>query len=159
MSALIFLLKEGMHMSKMKEWYCKHQNAIKIGTAVGIGGLLGFGAGYLFCVKMPHFRPGYIGSISLKNCDAKEFVVRRESVSKDLPAAGLFENVGTMDQWWATSSPANGTATYAMLNDIPIEKCGELGAKYSEAAQKCGYGAVDTIGYLFMCSESKGEKK
>lgn len=146
-------------MSKMKEWYCKHQNAIKIGAAVGIGGLLGFGAGYLIGVKIPHFRRGSISSVTLKDCDAKEVVFRRESTATDLPATGLFENVGTVDQWWATSSPENGTATYAMLNDIPIEKCGELGVKYSEAAQKCGYGAVDTINYLFMCSESKGVSK
>ncbi len=144
---------------KMKEWCYKHQNAIKIGAAVGIGGLLGLGAGYLIGVKVPCFRRGNIGPINLKDCDSTEVVFRRESVSTDLPTTGLFENVGAIDQWWATNSPANGTATYAMLNDIPIEKCGELGAKYSEAAQKCGYGAVNTIGYLFMCSESKGGTK
>lgn len=143
----------------MKEWYCKHQNAIKIGAAVGIGGLIGLGAGYLIGVKVPQFRRGSIEHINLKDCDAKEVVVRRESVSKDLPIAGAFENIGNVDQWWATSSPENGTATYAMLHDIPIDKCGELGAKYSEESQKWGYGPVNMIGYLFMCSESKGGTK
>lgn len=141
-------------MSKMKEWYCKHQNAIKIGAAVGIGGLLGFGAGYLIRA----FKPDHI-PISLTDCDAKGLVVRKENVTTDLPKDGVFENIGRLEEWWATSSPENGTATYAMFNDIPIDKCGELGVKYSEAAQKCGYGAVDTINYLFMCSESKGGTK
>lgn len=141
-------------MSKLKEWYCKHQNAIKIGAAVGIGGLLGFGAGYLIRAFKPDCIP-----INLTDCDATEIVVRKENVATDLSKDGVFENIGRLEEWWATSTPENGTITYAMLHDIPIDKCGELGVKYSEAAQKCGYGPVNTIDYLYMLSESKGGTK